>query len=60
MGIFNTYCAICGCSLCGGIIGSNAPAVLRWRRTRVAQKLGERERGEFDPDAYGHEEAVGE
>lgn len=60
MGSFDTYCSICGCSLWGGIIGSNAPAALRWRRARVAQKLEERERGEFDPDASSHEEEVGE
>jgi hypothetical protein len=42
------------------MIGSNAPADLRSRRASVAQKLEEPERGEFDPDAYGHEEEMGE
>ena len=60
MGSYYTYCAICGCSLWGGSIGSNASAALTWRRARVAQKLGERERGEFDPDAYGDEEEADE
>ncbi|KAH6617563.1 hypothetical protein F5144DRAFT_499211 [Chaetomium tenue] len=58
MGIFDTYCAICGCSLEGATIGSNAPSALRWRHARVARKRQERESGEFDPDAYSDEEEV--
>ncbi|KAL2126293.1 hypothetical protein VTI74DRAFT_1233 [Chaetomium olivicolor] len=48
MGGFDTYCAICGCSLTGGVVGSTAPSALRRRRRIVARKREALERGDSE------------
>ncbi|KAK4041711.1 hypothetical protein C8A01DRAFT_45146 [Parachaetomium inaequale] len=56
MSFYDTYCAICGCSLISGRIGSDAPGALRRRRAMVAQTRAARERGDPDPKKTEHEE----
>jgi hypothetical protein len=58
MGGFDTYCAICGSSLTGGDIGSNAPSALRRRRRIVTRKREARESGNPDPES--EDEDIGE
>ncbi|KAK4157424.1 hypothetical protein C8A00DRAFT_11764 [Chaetomidium leptoderma] len=49
--MYEMCCAICGCSLVGGAIGSTAPSALRRRRRVVARNREARERGDADPEA---------
>jgi hypothetical protein len=56
MSSYDVYCAICGCSLVGGEMGSNAPGALRRRRAIVARTRAARERGDPDPESEDEDE----
>ncbi|KAK3303774.1 uncharacterized protein B0T15DRAFT_541215 [Chaetomium strumarium] len=56
MGGFDTFCALCGCSLVGSEIGSTAPGALRRRERIVARKCEALERGDSISDMEDDED----